>query len=259
MLLAPTVLRKGSLLREGNEPYIKVQEIKMHRPNQNQINLRGGENPQNARSVLELGGNENEDSMSILLRKISEMKDKTYSAPSAWNPLSYFLNDPQLTAGNDLTNSSILGQAMQQDVSIDSEVGIKRASNIGVNDGSVLTSTLQKSDSKNNIGRRTTMTMIKPEAMQFSIGQPSVSIHRKILFVPTSFFTFDFLDGTGWNLSEEVKILRESELTLSLIFVMSGALSLSVGILLVLHTYLVLSAQTTIEFFQSFPLRSKFK
>ena len=68
MLLAPTVLRKGSLLREGNEPYMKVQEIKMHRPNQNQINLRGRENPQNARSVLELGGNENEDSMSILLR-----------------------------------------------------------------------------------------------------------------------------------------------------------------------------------------------
>lgn len=245
MLLAPTVLRKGSLLREGNEPYVKVQEIKMHRPNQNQINLRGNENPLNARSVLELGGNDKEDSTSTLLRKISGKKEEDLAYSS------------ELTVVNDVTNSGILGRAMQEDVSLDSVLRIKRTSDIGVDDGTLLTSTSKGIASKSGMPT----TMMKSEAMQYSIGQtqPSISVHRKILYVPTSFFTFDSLDGTEWNILAQVQIFRESELTLSLIFVLSSAICLAVGILLILHTYLVLSAQTTIEFFLSFPLRAKFK
>mmetsp|Transcript_17243 Transcript_17243/g.16574 ORF Transcript_17243/g.16574 Transcript_17243/m.16574 type:complete len:201 (-) Transcript_17243:303-905(-) len=53
--------------------------------------------------------------------------------------------------------------------------------------------------------------------------------------------------------------IRESELALTLIFILSTAIGGAVGLILSLHTYLVTSGQTTIEYFKSFPLRAKFK
>ena len=88
--------------------------------------------------------------------------------------------------------------------------------------------------------------------------EAAVKDRRSLLRVPISFDFFRF-NSKKWNIAKEIQGLRESELVLTLIFVLSGAISFAVGILLTLHTYLIFSAQTTIEFFLSWPLRTKFK
>ena len=80
-------------------------------------------------------------------------------------------------------------------------------------------------------------------------------IRRKLSYVPSGIdwkTTYDSIDNT-------LSLWRHDPSVLVLIFIFSFSISLAVSILLALHTYLLLSAQTTLEFFMSFPIRRKLR
>ena len=80
-------------------------------------------------------------------------------------------------------------------------------------------------------------------------------IRRKLSFMPSWIDwkeTYDSIDNRLSHWRHDANILV-------MIFIFSFSISLAVSILLALHTYLLLSAQTTLEFFMSFPIRRKLR
>lgn len=264
--MAPTVLREGSLLRMGDAQYEKVDHLELHKANRNKPNLRGNqdkyksdENLTKSRSMSGLSGIKKEDYINPLPRKILEQKEAD-TPPGAWNPFSYFVKAPEFTTVGDVTDSSKLEGALQQYAAIDNDLSrlqVSQAQILVVNSGLHSTSSMKIEDSGEM--SKTNGTRSRNRRHLEQMRRPPARTSRRMLYVPTSFFTFIRQGTDEWNIQEQIRIFRKSELTLSLIFILSGAVSFAVGILLTLHTYLVLSAQTTLEFFLSFPLRSKFK
>jgi len=84
----------------------------------------------------------------------------------------------------------------------------------------------------------------------------SSTMRRKLFSTSSSEFdwtvAYDSIDNTLSQWRHDANILV-------MIFIFSFSISLAVSILLALHTYLLLSAQTTLEFFMSFPIRRKLR
>ena len=224
-LLAPTVLKEGSLLRVGEGNYVKIQRPNMHKK---QNNLKSSKSLRG--KSLE---NENGNERNLIPKSARKMLEIT-----------------EIIGFKEIEGiDGIEGR--------DDREGVRGMNEIkGITGADLETQGLLSNDSKkNNLNK---VEIIFLNGTNLISTEQSEETRRSLLLIPTSFFTFHYLE-TKWNIPEQIQVLRESDLMLALIFILSIAISFAVGILLVLHTYLLLSAQTTIEFFLSFPLRSKFK
>ena len=96
---------------------------------------------------------------------------------------------------------------------------------------------------------------ISSNVPSFHQDMVSTTIRRKLLSTSSGIdwtVAYDSIDNTLSQWRHDANILV-------MIFIFSFSISLAVSILLALHTYLLLSAQTTLEFFMSFPIRRKLR